>query len=230
MRFTMCGDAAFTVHFGDRANVLLTRSIAGVHDALQRSAPAGYVESVPGLTSLMVLFDPAVTSAAALEEHVLRCVATNAAVSRAREWRLPVCYDGECAPDLAEVAAACGLSAEQAIEIHCARSYVVYVVGFSPGFPYMGDVDERLALPRRAEPRPRVPAGSVAIATRYTAIYPQATAGGWHIIGRTPVRLFDPSWPAPALCAPGDTVRFHRVDESRFDSLAREAASEPTSP
>jgi KipI family sensor histidine kinase inhibitor len=145
-------------------------------------------------------------------------------MKRSRQWQVPVCYDGEYAPDLAEVAAACGVTMEQAIEIHCSRSYVVYVVGFSPGFPYMGDVDERLALPRRAEPRQRVPAGSVAIATRYTAIYPQSTPGGWHIIGRTPVRLFDETWPVPALCAPGDTVRFYRVDQARFETLAAENA------
>ena len=106
---------------------------------------------------------------------------------------------------------------EEVVAAHTSRSYVVYLVGFSPGFPYLGDVDERIALPRRTVPRPRVPAGSVAIATHYTAVYPQDTPGGWHIIGRTPVRFFDASASPPALVAPGDTVRFYAVDAEEYD-------------
>jgi inhibitor of KinA len=225
MRYSACGDSAFNIELGTRPSVLLTRAIAALHSALAHAAPTGFIESVPGLTSLTVLFDPDLTTQGDLQQHVERCMAVRTDVTNARQWHIPVCYAGEYAPDLPEVAAACGMRVEQVIEAHAARSYVVYLVGFSPGFPYLGDIDERLALPRRAEPRPRVPAGSVAIATEYTAIYPQATPGGWHIIGRTPVALFDVTWPRPALLAAGDTVRFFSVDRDRYEHVAAECAA-----
>lgn len=218
MRFSSCGDAAFTVELGGKPNLLLTRSLAALHETLRRSRPPGFIESVPGLTSLTLLFDPDVTDRAALEQEVQRCIArSSASFSRAREWHVPVCYEGEFSPDLAEVAQACRLTEDQVIAAHTSRSYVVYLLGFSPGFPYLGDIDEALSLPRRAVPRPRVPAGSVAIATQYTAIYPQETPGGWHIIGRTPVRLFDLDANPPALVAPGDSVRFYAVGASEYE-------------
>jgi inhibitor of KinA len=223
MRFSMCGDAAFCVELGSRPNVLLTRAIAALHGELMRSAPPGFVESVPGLTALTILFDPDAVSASALQQAISRCL-DSARNTRAvsREWQLPVCYAGDYAPDLEDVAGACGLSADAVIETHTARSYVVYLLGFSPGFPYLGDLDKRIVLPRRAEPRPRVPAGSVAIATQYTAVYPQATAGGWHIIGRTPVQFFDAGRNPPALLSPGDSVRFYSVDAARYEAIAAE--------
>jgi KipI family sensor histidine kinase inhibitor len=218
MRFSSCGDAAFTVELGSRPNLLLTRGIAALRAALDAAAPVGYIESVPGLTSLTVLFDPDATTRTRLEQDVQRCMmGANGLSARAREWHFPVCYSGEYAPDLSEVAAACGLTEAEVVAAHTSRSYVVYLLGFSPGFPYLGDIDEALSLPRRRVPRPRVPAGSVAIATQYTAVYPQATPGGWHIIGRTPVRFFDVGATPPALVSPGDTVRFYAIDADAFD-------------
>lgn len=222
----MCGDAAFTIELGREANVSLARTIAGLHSALTQCAPPGFIESIPGLTSLTVLFDPDQTSAQTLHLDIVRLLDTqHTSTERAREWDIPVCYEGEYAPDLLEVAKACGLSAEQVITAHTERSYVVYLLGFSPGFPYLGDLDARLKLPRLAEPRTRVPAGSVAIATRYSAIYPQSTAGGWHIIGRTPLRLFDARAHPPALLAAGDTVRFQAVDAHEYDRILAECAT-----
>jgi inhibitor of KinA len=227
MRYSTCGDAAFTVELGARANLLLTRTIAALHAALLRAAPEGYIESVPGLTSLTVVFDPDLTSAATLQEALERCRDTALASSaRTREWHLPVCYAAEFAPDLAHVAHECRLSEAEVIAAHSSRSYTVYLLGFSPGFPYLGDLDERLVLPRRTAPRPRVAAGSVAIATQYTAVYPQATAGGWHIIGRTPVTLFDASASPPALLAPGDTVRFYAIDATALARIEAEGIAD----
>jgi KipI family sensor histidine kinase inhibitor len=226
MRYSSCGDAAFTVELGSRANLLLTRGIAALHEALRRAAPEGYLESVPGLTSLTVMFDPDRTSAATLQQALERCRDSALASSASsREWHIPVCYDVACAPDLADVARACRLTEAEVIAAHTSRSYTVYLLGFSPGFPYLGDIDERLVLPRRVEPRPRIAAGSVAIATQYTAVYPQPTAGGWHIIGRTPATLFDASASPPALLAPGDTVRFYAIDSAEFERLSVEHAA-----
>jgi KipI family sensor histidine kinase inhibitor len=137
-----------------------------------------------------------------------------------RIWHIPVCYDAAVAPDLPAVAAAAGLSVEEAAALHASRGYTVYLMGFSPGFPYLGDLDPRLVLPRRPDPRPRVPAGSVAIATTHTAIYPQDTPGGWHLVGRTPARLFDATGTPPALLAPGDEVRFVPVSLAEYERLA----------
>ena len=224
MRFTMCGDAAFTIELGSKPHLLLTRSIAALHAELMRTAPEGFIESVPGLTSLTVLFDPDSSTAAALQQEVECCMEiARDKQARPHEWQIPVCYEGEYAPDLCAVAQSCGMSADEVIAAHSAHTYVVYLLGFSPGFPYLGDLDERIALPRRAEPRPRVPAGSVAVATRYTAIYTQATAGGWHIIGRTPGIFFAPHRDPPALLTPGDSVRFYRIDCDRFDDIAAQS-------
>lgn len=231
MRYSMCGDAAFTIELGARANVLLTRTIAALHTALHRAAPTGFIESVPGLTSLTVFFDPDSTSAAELQQRLERLIhAERTTTATSRAWHIPVCYTSEYASDLQEVAAACGMTPEEVVATHTERTYVVYLLGFSPGFPYLGDVNPRLELPRRAEPRIRVPAGSVAIATHYSAIYPQSTAGGWHIIGRTPVVLFDAAAHPPALLAAGDTVRFYNVDADAYDRLAAECKAGRYSP
>lgn len=225
-RAVPCGDAALTLHFDDRASAALTRRIAALHARLGAETPPGFVESIPGLTSLTVLFDPAVTNADALARSLRERVPTiDDAAFAPRQWRIPVCYEADLAPDLEHVAASCGLSARAVIEAHSTRGYVVYLIGFSPGFPYMGDIDPALVLPRRADPRPRVPAGAVAIASDYTAIYPQTTAGGWHLIGRTCVCLFDATAARPALLAAGDSVRFDPVERSEFDALVRDYAA-----
>jgi inhibitor of KinA len=122
------------------------------------------------------------------------------------------------------VAAQTGLAAEAVVALHAATRYHVYMVGFLPGYPYMGDLPAQLVLPRRADPRVRVPPGAVAIATAMTAIYPLESPGGWHLIGTTPIRIFDARWPVPALFAPGDAVRFEPVDQPEFDDLAARIA------
>src|SRR5439155_12189609 len=136
-------------------------------------------------------------------------------------WRVPVCYDPEFAPDLDEVARLTGLSPGEVVALHSATRYHVYMLGFLPGFPYMGDLPAQFALPRRADPRVRVPAGSIAIATTLTAIYPYESPGGWHLIGATPIRLFDPERAQPALFAPGDAVQCEPVDPAAFASIQK---------
>lgn len=223
MRFVPCGDAALTIQFDEPPSAALARRIAALSDVFTRGDEIGVIECIPGLASLTVLFDAARASPEDVQAHLGRCVMQPAdAFSSGRAWRIPVCYEVEHAPDMADVAAACGLDVSQVAAIHCTQEYVVYLLGFSPGFPYMGDLDPRLALPRRASPRQIVPSGSVAIASTYTAIYPQSTPGGWHIIGATPVPLFDATRAPPALLLPGDTVSFERIASSEFDRLTLE--------
>jgi KipI family sensor histidine kinase inhibitor len=136
--------------------------------------------------------------------------------SKRRLWRVPVCYESDFAPDLESVARQTKLAPEEVVALHSGTRYHVYMIGFVPGFPYMGDLAEALVLPRRADPRIRVPPGSVAIATAMTAIYPLESPGGWHLIGTTPIRIFDTAASPPALFAPGDAVEFEPVDSATF--------------
>ncbi len=136
-----------------------------------------------------------------------------------RHWRLPVCYEAEYGPDLAAIAEAKELDIEQVIDLHVKQTYQVYMIGFLPGFPFMGDVTPALDMPRRTEPRVRVPAGSVAITGQQTAIYPWESPGGWQLIGRCPLTLFDPRRQNPALLAPGDRVEFEVISSQDYRQL-----------
>jgi KipI family sensor histidine kinase inhibitor len=161
-----------------------------------------------------VYYDPLHVDAATIEQ-ILRGAAEHPAAGTAefepRRLTIPVAYGGETGPDLTEVAAFAGCSDEDVIALHTGREYRVYLIGFLPGFPYMGPVDERIAMPRREAPRLVVPAGSVGIAGRQTGIYPVESPGGWRLIGRTTQRMFDASRPSPSLLKAGDLVRFVRT-------------------
>jgi len=217
MRFLDLGDTAFTVEFGDRIDPAIQARVAALDAALTAAQGlgrlAGLVETVPTFRSLTLIYDPLHTSRDALEAVVRDCLSASDAGGEAsgRQWRLPAVYGGNEGPDLAAVAEASGLDPAAVIAAHAEREYVVYMLGFLPGFPFMGDVAEALRLPRRAEPRVRVPAGSLAIANGLTAIYPWESPGGWHLLGRCPVPLFDPARTCPALLAAGDRVRFTPV-------------------
>ena len=222
VRFLSAGDRALVVEFGDRIDRALNAEVLRLDTSLRSSELAGVVETVPTFRSLMVHYDPLVTTRANLERAIASLLDRKpGSRSTGTLWRVPVCYDGEFAPDLAEVAHLTGLSPGEVIALHSGTRYHVYMLGFLPGFPYMGDLPPRLALPRRADPRVRVLAGSIAIATTLTAIYPYESPGGWHLIGATPIRLFDPERAQPALFAPGDTVQCEPVDPLAFASIKK---------
>lgn len=178
---------------------------------------------VPAVSSLAVHFDPLRTDPEPVARLVRECAAASPSPAPGRLLEIPVCYDGEYAPDLAEVAAFAQCSEEEVVERHLAPEYRVLMLDFMPGFPYLGLVDERIAMPRRAQPRARVPAGSVAIAGRQTGVYPAESPGGWRVIGRTPMALFDARRDPPAVLRPGDRVRFRRVGAAALEE-AREHA------
>lgn len=231
MRVLDLGDSAFTVEFGATIDPALQAQVAALDAAIAaaRDTPAlaGLIETVPTFRSLTVRYDPLATTRASLEAAV-RALAAGPppdTAPPARQWTLPACYGGAFGPDLAAIADAAGLTPDETIALHTGADYVVYMLGFLPGFPFMGDVAPSLQRPRRAEPRLRVPAGSVAIANGLTAIYPWQSPGGWHLIGRCPVPLFDPRRDAPALLAAGDRVRFTAVAPDAFAALAEEVAT-----
>lgn len=210
------GDTALLLRWGERIDFDLNRRVHAFADAVSAEPPAWLVDVVPAYASLALFVDlhaferDAVPLAVAedwVRRRLLATTETTPAV-HSRLVEIPVEYGGERGPDLAEVAVALGLSAEEVVARHHAAEYRVAMLGFSPGFPYLLGLDPRLALPRRATPRTRVPAGSVAIGGAQTGIYPRESPGGWHVIGWTPRTLFDPARESPALLAPGDRVRF----------------------
>jgi KipI family sensor histidine kinase inhibitor len=186
----------------------------------------GLIELVPTFRSLMIHFDPLRIGQEEIVSEVERLLPDLAAVHhRERTWTLPVCYGGDFGPDLAEVAERTGLSTDSVVRLHTGVTYHVYTLGFLPGYPYMGDGPEELSLPRREVPRIRVPMGSVCIAFRQAGVYSLESPGGWHLLGRTPVRLFDPRREAAVMLAPGDKVRFEPVEREMFEQLEVEAAA-----
>jgi KipI family sensor histidine kinase inhibitor len=222
VRFVSAGDRALVVEFGDAIDRGLSSAVLRLATSIAAAAIPGVVETVPTFRSLMVHYDPLLTTRAELEPIIARLLDRAPEPRRdARLWHIPYCAEEEFAPDLSEVALLTGLSPEDVIARHSAVRYHVYMLGFLPGFPYLGDLPAALTLPRRADPRLRVPAGSIAIATSLTAIYPFESPGGWHLIGTTPIRLFDIARPRPALLAAGDAVEFEPIGSARFAAIRR---------
>jgi KipI family sensor histidine kinase inhibitor len=228
VRYLSCGDTAFTVEFGNEISPEINGRVMALHAAIARARDAGeiagVVETVPTMRSLMVTYDPLATSRADLQPKVDALVARGLPTGmESRRVTIPCCYDDrEFAPDLEEVAERTGKTAEQVIAAHLASPFKVYVLGFMPGLAYVAGLDPSLFLPRRSQPRVRVPRSSVAIAMDMTTIYPFESPGGWHLIGRTPLWMFDQRREQPVFLSPGDSLSFERVDRKTYDRISRE--------
>jgi KipI family sensor histidine kinase inhibitor len=225
-RLLPAGDTALVVEFGDRIDRRLSAQVLALASSIKEAQIAGVIELVPTFRSLMVHYDPLVLSYPALVGRIESLLeGLRATEVTGRQWELPVCYDAEVAPDLADVAARTGLTPAQVIERHSGITYHVYMLGFLPGQAYMGDLPAELALPRRQTPRLKIPAGSLAIATTVTCIFPLETPCGWHLIGRSPVPLWDRRLGAEPLLAPGDQVKFSPISLREYDDLAGKIAA-----
>ena len=215
-RLLELGDSALTLEFGATIDPALNAQVMAARDALATFHLEGIGDIVPTYRSLTVHFDPLTIERATLVKHMLaaaEAVPEKSALAGRRE--LPVRFGGAAGPDLESVAAATGRSAGEIIATLCALELRVYMIGFLPGFPYLGDLPEWLRLPRLATPRTAVPAGSVAIAGQQAAVYPWQSPGGWHLLGHTETMMFDATNPTrPALLAPGDIVRFVALDHA----------------
>lgn len=231
VRYLSCGDTAFTVEFGNEISPEINGRVMALHAAIARARDAGevagVVETVPTMRSLMVTYDPLATSRADLQPKVDALIARGLPTDReSRRVTIPCCYDDrEFAPDLEEVAERTKKTVEQVIAAHLASPFKVYVLGFMPGLAYVAGLDPSLFLPRRSQPRVRVPRSSVAIAMDMTTIYPFESPGGWHLIGRTPLWMFDQRREQPVFLSPGDALCFQRVDRKTYDRIAREVES-----
>lgn len=214
VRIVALGDSAYLVSLGTGVDLELSARIARLANELRGRDVAGRIGVVPAYAALAVHFDPAIADAGALADLLGRLAAAEVQQPAPDDGKgskchvIPVRYDG---PDLDVVAQRLGLPSAEVIRRHAERTYQVLFLGFVPGFGYLGPLDPTLALPRRPEPRQRIPPGSVAIAGEQTAIYPIETPGGWHLIGRTDTVLFDPSQSVPNLLTAGDRVRFEPV-------------------
>lgn len=225
-RLLASGDTVLVLEFGDTIDWRISRRVNALDRRLRRAPIAGVVETVPTFRSLAVHYDPDTISFDALGEQLCAMAeAVEAGEDRTRLWRIPGCYDAEFGPDLQAVGEKAGLTPDQVVECHASHAYIVYMMGFLPGFPYMGNVPDAIALPRLETPRTRVPKGSIAIATSMTAVYTLESPGGWHILGRTPIRFFDVADPSPALLSPGDKVIFEPVSRDVFERITAQVAA-----
>jgi inhibitor of KinA len=218
LRIAAAGDAALVVELSASIDVATSGRVIAMAAAVQARCGTFLRDVVVGYCTLTLYFDPLAVDAGWLEEEARQAFLDTGATETPEGplMDVPVCYGGDLGPDLADVAAAAGMTEPDVIAVHSGMIYRVYMLGFTPGFAYMASVDPRLALPRRATPRPRVPAGSVAIAAGQTAIYPAENPGGWHLIGRTRVMPFDPARPEPFLFQPGDRVRFVPIERADY--------------
>lgn len=235
-RLLPLGESALTVEFAPAIDPAAQARVAQLDRALERARAEGQLEGildlVPTFRSLTLHFDPLLWPPERLEALIQEHLAADheAATEGGRRWRFPVLYGGTGGPDLESLAEAAGLSPEAVIERHAAQEVSVYMLGFQPGFAFMGDIDAALQQPRRQDPRTRVPAGSLAVADRLTAIYPWESPGGWHLIGHCPVPLFDAARARPSLLSPADRVSFEPVSAARHAELSEALAAGELSP
>ena len=229
VRLYPLGDAAIVLDFGGGISASTHAAIAAFSARLAQQPFPGLRETVPGFTTLTVYYDPWRASengqfapyerVAAQLRELLHATEESIAASATEVVEIPVCYGGAFGPDLDFVAQHTGLSPAEVIARHTAPEYLVHLIGFAPGFPYLGGMDARLATPRRAQPRPLVPAGAVGIAGPQTGIYSLPTPGGWQLIGRTPLPLFNPAWTAPSRLRAGQRLRFLAISEADYLKL-----------
>jgi KipI family sensor histidine kinase inhibitor len=236
MQIEPLGDSALIVRvvddFARDPEASLSAVLAALR-ALEAASIPGVIELAPAYTTVAVFFDPvrigpdetAQSPFDRLRTRIENVSRKRPAISKSENEsaviEVPVCYEGEFAPDLAEVARHAGISEEEVVRRHSCASYRVTCVGFTPGFPFLSGLPAELATPRRATPRKEIPAGTVAIGGAQTGIYPRKSPGGWNLIGRTPLRLFDVNREPPALFQAGDQVRLRKISREEFDALSQ---------
>ncbi len=224
-RYRIAGDRGLLAEYGDGIDPEVNRRVRAMAAVLRARPPAGVVEVVPTYRSLLVTYDPLETGAGRLREAIdaLEDRLGEIPVPEPRTVEIPVCYGGAYGPDLGFVAETHDLAEEDVVAIHAGTLYQIYMIGFTPGFPFLGGLDPRLHTPRLDTPRTAVPAGSVGIANDQTGIYPVTSPGGWRLIGRTPLKLFDPARADPFLYRAGDRIRFVAIGEDAFRRLGEDA-------
>ena len=220
----MAGDRGLLVEYGGSIDPKINEKVRAMSIALEREMPEGVVEVIPTYRSLLIVYDPEKTRPTRLEK-VLETTEQRLGDIRIpppKVVEIPVCYGGEFGPDIEHVAETHGLTVEEVIQIHSEPEYRIYMVGFTPGFPFLGGLSEKLHTPRLESPRTKVPRGSVGIANNQTGVYPIASPGGWQLIGRTPLKLFAPERENPILYQAGDFLRFKPISMAEYRKREKE--------
>lgn len=222
--FYPLGDSAIVIQFPDQISEAIHQQLRAVTAYLDENSFEGFIEYTPAFTSVTIYYQPWIIryeEILGLLEEMMKELMEDSAPCTATLIEIPVVYGGDFGPDLEFVAAHNHLSVEKVIAIHTAAEYLVYMIGFAPGFPYLGGMNEKIAAPRKAQPRAKVAAGAVGIAGQQTGIYPIETPGGWQIIGQTPLSLFDLNRKEPALLKAGDRLKFVAISEKEFIQIRR---------
>ncbi|AXI38508.1 allophanate hydrolase [Bacillaceae bacterium ZC4] len=218
------GDTGIIIQFGTEISEAIYQQIRQYVYCLEQSCIEGIVEWVPAYTTLAVFYRPNIISYDELSQKLLKIgeKIESMPVPDPIVIEIPTLYGKEAGPDIQFVAETNGLSEEEVVKIHSSSDYLIYMIGFVPGFPYLGGMDKRIAAPRKKTPRSRIPAGSIGIAGEQTGIYPLETPGGWQIIGRTPVKLYDPQKQDPILLKAGDYIRFVPITEREYEKIEQQ--------
>ena len=214
----LMGDRGLLLEFGDEISREINEKVRRMALAIQAETIEGIIETVPTYRSLLIIYNPVILPMEDLKERLKRMEKglQQTPLSEPKLTRIPVVYGGIYGPDLEGVAKYLHVSPEEVAQLHCSKPYLIYMIGFMPGYPYMGELPQALVTPRLKTPRLLVPKGSVAIAQRQTGIYSMESPGGWQILGRTPVELFHPEKDPPALLQMGDFVQFYQISEKEF--------------
>ena len=225
-RFRTAGDRGLLVEYGDVIDPAVNNKVRSMGIAIEDNPLKGITEVIPTYRSLLMIYDPLKTDPTALQKMLesLEARLGDIKIPQPRTVEIPVCYGGEFGPDIDTVADTNQLTISDVIRLHCEPEYLIYMVGFTPGFPFLGGLSEKLHTPRLETPRTLVPEGSVGIANNQTGIYPVASPGGWQLIGRTPVKLFAPGRKNPFLYQAGDRIKFRPISAEEYTRLVEKEA------
>jgi len=220
--FRITGDCGLLVEYGESIDPAVNQKVRSMTIAMQNDIPDGVTEIIPTYRSILIYYDPLITNPSNLEKTLTALESHLSAIEipPPKVVEIPVCYGDEFGPDIEHVAHSHNLTPPEVIDLHSEPEYMIYMVGFTPGFPFLGGLPEMLHTPRLKTPRTLVPKGSVGIANGQTGIYPIASPGGWQLIGRTPIRLFAPERSNPFLYQAGDSIRFNPISPSEYQRLS----------
>ena len=223
VRFLIAGDSSLCAEFGNEISKEINAQIRAFNILLKESGIAGIVETIPTYRSLLIQYDPGIISYKSLEGKLKKLLARldSVEIPPSEVLEVPVLYGGEeMGPDLKFVAENAKMSEEEVIKLHSEPEYLIYMLGFTPGFTYLGGLNDAIETPRLKTPRVKIPAGSVGIAGKQTGVYPIDSPGGWQLIGRTPVKMYDPNRETPILPKAGQYIKFRAIDRAEYDEIA----------
>ena len=226
IRILTAGDSSLLIEFGNEISPEINRRIAAVVELMREQHIEGVVDVIPAFCSLLVNYDPRVAGYEKMKKRLESLVRVDIKVGQTKRkiFEIPVLYGGEYGPDLASIADHAGISEDEVVLIHSSKDYLIYMLGFLPGFCYLGGLDERIHTPRLSNPRLRIRAGSVGIGGSQTGIYPLDSPGGWQLMGMTPIKTYDPEREIPILVEAGNYIRFVPIDEEQYKRIQAQVA------